>query len=919
MANKIETSYSGMFLDTRLKTILDDLNKQLINLQLSTKEDISSLFNKVIRDYHKSLSKSLFTYKPVASGNDPDAIKINTDYAIIFNDLKILYSSMKNTRDLLTSNYNTLSGMSLKIKTDIAEVSSKLIDYKIQNTNKFSPTFIDSFYNLSKIETDDSKYSKEKTFVDTYNNNVVLPLDKEATIGKIKKASIVEDSVGVSGNNQEINGILRDNLKLALDNSVDTWFEFEQVGSTELQAATVLNLKLELEEEIFFNLMDINTIQMPNGSYPAILDIRGSTDGSIFFDLKPLYLGVKAFDSIGNEVIPLGEKTDNPNGGNLLYFSPRKVKYISVKFIEDSSFYIRTSSGLKYRRAIGIRELKVKSQKFKNEGQFISSNLLTNKEISKITLFTEEYLPPNFKTTFNYFMSVDNGLNWEPISPSQKVKDKIPEVLNYNVDYLIDSKKTDFPIMSVKIKSEVLLEEGDETTSVTSSYTTKNQTEFMNLGSGIKSINLQRVPFGNVHLYKTNYGSVGKDSYLKMSNTAMKEMQDRYILQLPLDVFPSGAIQIDQEVLFIDNYSWTRTNDLLDVSDATTLSYEFDYTNNIITFAKDDDGDQKGKKPSGDIYFKLKRENVSLEPRTNGTAIKTNLPHDAIKENINFYSIEETVTAVAFKLKNLASLHRLNIEEIDSITVDTDINNILSTEKDFINGVVELSDAGDYSIDKKRGVIYTYVALNSTDEVKITASYRKKNNVIFDVVDSELITTQELKKDNKNFNIDVITAAYAVDLGFRNIQERSLIFTELPDLLETEVLFKNIDIEFNEANTSGKYCIDYKNGVLYVQNKVDGKIVGTLVNSNYFAEYNISYKVPESSYTLLVNERRIDLSDRFVSDFFNSSSNDILSPSLMKVEYSYTEEVKESLSELFPYTTPFLMEYKIITTPKEAL
>ena len=165
----------------------------------------------------------------------------------------------------------------------------------------------------------------------------------------------------------------------------------------------------------------------------------------------------------------------------------------------------------------------------------------------------------------------------------------------------------------------------------------------------------------------------------------------------------------------------------------------------------------------------------------------------------------------------------------------------------------------------------------------------------------------------------MLNEQYAIDLGFRNIDERSVVFLEYPSSLQTEVKFENISSEFNELGTSGKYAIDYQKGILYVQNKIDGKLSGTLVNSNYFAEYNLSYKIPDTASTLIRDERRIEFSAKYITDFFSSSNNETVNPSLLKIEYDYTEDVKESLSELFPYTTPFLMEYKIVTTPKEAL
>ncbi len=923
MTNKIETSHSGMFLSTKLKVLLDDLNKNLIDSKLVAKEEVFTLFNKTIKEYQKTLQKSLLNYKSVSPGVDPDVNKFNADNLIIYNDLLILYSSLKNIRNLLSSNFNTLSGMIMKIKADIAEASAGLADYKLQNSNKLNPSFSDSFFNLSKIESEENKYTDQKAFVDTFNNNVVLPLDKEATTGKIKKVNISEDSVGVSGNNQEVGGIARDSLKLAFDNSIDTWFEFEQVGSSEIEVPTILNIKLELEEEIFFNLLDINTVQMPNGSYPAITEIKGSTDGSNFFDLTNLYLGDWDYDSIGTRIIPLGEKPENPNGENLLYFTPRKIKFLTVKLIEDSSYFIRTSSGVKYRRAIGLKEIKAKSQKFKNKGQLITTNFLSNKEISKVAIFTDESFPSGFKSTFNYFISVDNGLNWDEISPSQRLKEKIPEILTYNVDFLSSSKKTNFPVASIKLKCDFKIEEGDESTSITSSFISKKQTEFKTISAGTKSLILEKTPFGSVHLYKTNYGSVGKSSYYKIPNSSLKELDDRYLIQLPLDVYPGESIQINQEELFIDNYSWARVDELLPAHSVSlnqnSFVYEFDYVNNIITFNKLEGLERLGRKPNGDILFKLKRENVSLKTEGSYTEIKTNFPHDGIKENILVYSIEESPSSVAYKLKNRASVHRVMVEEIENISVVSDASNILNEEKDFLNGVAELRNPGDYSIDKKKGIIYTYTALDNVQEVKINVFYKKKNFINFEIVDGQLRTTDLLKKDNKVFKLDIVTQSYAIDLGFRNIEEKSVVFTKFPSSLNTEVPYSNIDVEFNEVATSGKYAIDYKNGILYLQNKTSGEFVGTLVNSNYLAEYDISYKIPETDYTVVTGDSRVDFSDKFVSDYNNASANESFSANLLKVEYLYTEEVKESLTELFPYTTPFIKEYKIVITPKESL
>jgi hypothetical protein len=349
------------------------------------------------------------------------------------------------------------------------------------------------------------------------------------------------------------------------------------------------------------------------------------------------------------------------------------------------------------------------------------------------------------------------------------------------------------------------------------------------------------------------------------------------------------------------------------------MVYEFDYYNNIITFNRTISAAKHGKKPNGDIFFKLKRENAKIVPSETGHSVNTRFAHDAIKENISIYQVSEDDTVMSFKLRNLASVHRLNKEEIKTLTIISDTSSVLQTVKPFINGVVELKNIGDYSIDKKRGVIFTFNPLNSTNEVLVEVTYNEKIPLTFDITNGHLLTTAAITKKNKTFNATLLSQAYIVDIGSRNIEEKSILFTNIPISMTTEVLYKNIDVEFNEAGTTGKYAIDYENGILYLQNKASGLFSGILVNTNYFIEYNITYKIPETFYSIVPAEKKIEFTDKFVSHFFNISANEVLSASLLKVEYSFAEEIKESTSELFPYTTPFIMEYKIITTPKESL
>lgn len=919
MTSKLETSSSSTLLTTKINKLLSDLNKEFAGFETTTKEEVIMSFNEVVRKFYSSLEKPLFNYKEFRQGKLPNISEINGSFILAQQDLQILYEELSSLREKLSSNYNALAAASLQVKSDLSKATSDLLDYKIQNTNRIQPSFIDMFNNLSKIDSDDNSYDKDKAFVDTKNNRVIMPLEEEAEVLKITRIRIAEDSVGNSGNNEEVGVVARDNLQFISDSNVDTWFEFEQVNRKEIVAPTVLSLRIDFEEEKIFNLIEVVPLVLPNGTAPAISSIRGSVDGSTFFDLMPFYQGEITQDSIGTDVIQLNSKDDNPTEENILYFFPKKIKYLSVKFIEDASYFIRTPSGIKNRTAVGIKELKVKAQKFKQKGQIISIDHEANKEISKVAVKSSEVIPDNFDTTLDYFISVDSGRTWDPIGPSQRVSTDKSEVLNYNIDFLEESKRTEVPVSAVKLRVDMEVKTSEDDTTINSAFSRVEKTEFQSIGAGSKTISLEEKPIGGLDIYRVNYGSVGGSGFYRTETSSLTEIEDRILLQLPLSVFPQNSIKEDREVIFADNFTWTRVNDLT-TSSATDLHYEFDYINNIVTFNKDDSGTRKGKEPAGDILFKLERENPIFKNLGKQSQVETSLRHDGVKEKIQIYKLNEEILNKTIRIRNNSSVHRLGVTEIDNVTVTQDLNSKLTLEKDYINGVYELTTSGDFSVDKTKGVLYTFESVDSDEDIQVSVDYKTRTSLDFELQEGQvLVDTEAYQPQNKVFDIDIASPTFVVNLGIKNISKGTLQFNTFPAEFETEVSFEEMEEKFEDNDILNAYAVDYREGLIYTKNQTSGQLQGICSAADYFIEYNISYKLPRTSFTVNKDDQQIVFADDYVLDFFADSQVNGLSSPLFKIEYGFADTIDESSIELIKYVTPLLNSYTITTTPKDTI
>ena len=96
----------------------------------------------------------------------------------------------------------------------------------------------------------------------------------------------------------------------------------------------------------------------------------------------------------------------------------------------------------KIRYAIGIREFSVARYKFTKTSEFISKPFISPKEIIKVNILVDEYIPAQFdqnQTWIKYFIKVEGENTWirlQPLNAPTKFNTSgeiIPKIINFNL------------------------------------------------------------------------------------------------------------------------------------------------------------------------------------------------------------------------------------------------------------------------------------------------------------------------------------------------------------------------------------------------------------------------------------------------------------------------------------------------------
>ena len=381
------------------------------------------------------------------------------EYNNLFNDLYADFSGLRNgltvTQEVLENNFNTMVGNVNATKNLMKELYSLLGDLKIYSYDRSAALyFSDSFVNNTYIDNSSEMLSGNKALhLFPQEGIVTLPIvETEDSKVNVSQIIVTKDSNGSKGNNQEIkNGVKtpynRNELSIA-DSNPDTIFEYESFDNS---SVLVLDLVLVLTEPTVINNIVIDPVYFTDANRPEIETIETSLDGKTYYHIFKEYFDKNESLLAANSLMRLEPGASKGDGTFSYLFSPRLSKFVHIRLKENNTYFIGVGSGSsKLRKAIGLREIYVKSWTFDDKGILVSKSWDTKYPIRKVGLLcTTEGDQGNL---IQHQVSLDNGQTWLDLNPLDREDVKVQEIISINTG---DSNeiKLDKDIFSIRYKA----------------------------------------------------------------------------------------------------------------------------------------------------------------------------------------------------------------------------------------------------------------------------------------------------------------------------------------------------------------------------------------------------------------------------------------------------------------------------------
>jgi hypothetical protein len=101
----------------------------------------------------------------------------------------------------------------------------------------------------------------------------------------------------------------------------------------------------------------------------------------------------------------------------------------------------------------GIREIRLPNSTFADYSEYVSKVFKTDEQITSIMLETDEYIPGDDPSILEYFISVDNGGTWYPITPIQRAYSGVYKyfINNDSIENLLTNHSDKFKAQNLSV------------------------------------------------------------------------------------------------------------------------------------------------------------------------------------------------------------------------------------------------------------------------------------------------------------------------------------------------------------------------------------------------------------------------------------------------------------------------------------
>ncbi len=772
--NKNLIPFKSTLLKNKLAAVIDALQRARDEEAPQTKEALLREAIKLVSTFYKQLNTAGYNPVRIFPTSYPNASLYNDQLHEILADLEILFAELENIEGVVLEQFNIATTATTKLNGDLKRIASKVADYSLYARLPIKDRIYltDSFADFSKLDIDSSLINSVQAEINYSEGIVTLPINRATskTIQVLERPVINSASNGRAGNNEDLlASALNSNLDALLDSNPDTWFEYERVDLVDTLSPLILDMTLNLSTPEIVNYIRINPNNFGTKNHIKIVSIDTSLDGQIFTSIKD-DIPISGYLTQDEEnVFALAPATAKFAGQGVFTFTPRKVKYVRLVLQQNTPYSIDTLRGPQARYAIGLRDIELQCLAFDSEGEVISKPITLTSEVVKVALdSTQTPVQESELAGIKHQVSFDDGVSWHNLRPRsfQGVLNSTnvdPEILTLNLDTVTGSIKTETPPTTVRYRA-ILSRDDAGFTSGSASFA-ESIVDTVELRNAPRAepwtVSLTHPPLlDSVKLIDPNFGSRGKNTNRYLAGYGRNS---QIYLRLPWNfgindltkVFEGGVwkeVESQPFEVYVAGKQWTLTNTLSEhdeddqvyaigadvefqMGEAVTSGDGFtSWSGHSVAYARVDFGDNvTGEAPGegAEIEVVLTPERLYL---TSADTRQTQLAMPSTRDKSQVRVVRRgEIIRTTHNLERSSTIHRLPVGNIvidDDHTIGITDGTVFnpSKKRDFINGKVspagELDEAGAWSIDTTRGIIYSFSESNASLATTVSFFYR---------------------------------------------------------------------------------------------------------------------------------------------------------------------------------------------------
>ena len=853
MLNELLNNKQSQVAKTQLLDLLSEVDNAVQSGDLVAVEQINAAVQAAISKACKDIYAPIFKINRAATGTTPNPDQYNTIFNQLISDIATVFSELKYTGDIVVANFNRLVSEEQAIVARTKKLYNQLQDLELFSGSSHSRALYvsDDFIGFDNIDFDERFIQGAMCFIDVNQGIVTLPQTTTSTDVIVSDIKINDISNGVVGNNQQLGATRHGNIDDLADSNPDTWFEYEKVVISPVNETLVLSLTITLADEYVVNHVRVNPNNFGTSNWIKIKSIETSVDDRAYTSIKD-NLPVEGFIELAqDEDFILSPSTSKFAGQGIYSFTPRKAKYVRLIFEQAQGYWIDTTAGQYHRYAIGLRDIEVQAIRYSATGTLVSLPFALTEEIRKVALIAvENPVRSSEIAEIEHYISVDDGASWHRLQPTSGEDPEHPKILTFN-DESDGAIETDAAPLTIRHKA-VLRRKGDgfkaDKAAISEKITSTAELRQLPVGEPF-NVNLVNTPLpSTVRIINPIFGSKGWTSPRVYVGTS--------------DGTPGQTFMVDtmiregEEKVYVDSQLWASVTEF-DSDYQYVINYEYGEEKlPMIKFGFD-----SSVPPRGAI--------ITVELPAEFAVVEGQEPHYIKLENISDgdrnatevvrYSTNKTVYSE--RLAQGASRHYLNFPNINDsvgLTFNTYGDTIFLNEKDFIDGVTELTSVGDYSVDYVNGIIYADKVTDQSSIATVGYEYTPITVVsedLWDFTDDGAYQTIEL--DHSAFisiqqedNLAAQSGQYQVDLSQECIVRGSLVFdttsisVEIPFIDGITEFLDVIEVQDEDVDTGGttfqldNFPVSQSYPVIFSDTTVFQTEVETPTNPG---DYNINY------------------------------------------------------------------------------